>query len=140
MFYQLATTGPLPNTAFVSSLGSGVLSKRGYIIVKPTLQLFAHPSIYAAGDVIDWAEQKAAAKVEGHAKVVAANIISAIQGKPTVALYKGSLEMIVLTNGKVCSLLSSIMYVADVAHRFRLAARRTSTFCGESRWGLGSRE
>lgn len=98
---QISTIGPLPNTAFISSLGPDVLSKRGYIAVKPTLQLSAHPSIYAAGDAIDWPEQKQAAKAGGHAKVVATNILSAIKGTPTTALYKGAPEMILITDGKV---------------------------------------
>lgn len=134
----LATTGPLPNTAFVSSLGSAVLNKRGSIIVKPTLQLFAHPNIYAAGDVIDWAEQKQAAKVAGHAAVVAKNIVSAIQGKPTVALYKGGTEMIVLTNGKAGgAAFFNVLWGISLGAWFARLVKSKDLLIGFARKGVG---
>ncbi|KAF7964765.1 hypothetical protein HWV62_3148 [Athelia sp. TMB] len=98
--FQVATTGPRPNTAFAQSIGAGVLTKQGFLAVEPTLQLKGHARIYAVGDVIAWAEQKSAAKVGGHAAVVSANILSAIQGKPVAKIYKGAIEMILVTNGK----------------------------------------
>jgi NADH dehydrogenase FAD-containing subunit len=69
--------------------------------VEPTLQLPSHPDIYAAGDVIDWAEQKQAAKYTAHAAVVVANILNVVAGQTPVTKYKGSLELIVVTDGKV---------------------------------------
>jgi len=94
------TTGPRPNTSFISTLGLDTLTDRGTVKVKPTLQLVSHPDIYAAGDVIDWAEQKQAAKVAGHAAVIVANILSAVAGETPVTQYKGSFELILVTNGK----------------------------------------
>ena len=98
---QVATLGPRPNTAFAQSIGAGVLTKQGFLAVERTLQLKGHARIYAVGDAIDWAEQKMAAKVGGHAAVVVANILGAIQGKPVAKIYKGATEMILVTNGKV---------------------------------------
>jgi NADH dehydrogenase FAD-containing subunit len=99
---QVVTRGPRPNTDFISTFGSGVLTERGTVKVKPTLQLASHPDIYAAGDIIDWDEQKQAGKVNAHAPVVAANVLSSVAGQTPTSNYKGSIEMIVVTNGKVC--------------------------------------
>lgn len=100
-FVQVSSQGPRPNTAFISTLGSDTLTDRGYVRVKPTLQLVSHPDIYAAGDIIDWAEQKQAAKTHAHAAVVTANILSNLAGKKSAKEYKGSYELVVITNGKV---------------------------------------
>ncbi|KAH7927289.1 FAD/NAD(P)-binding domain-containing protein [Leucogyrophana mollusca] len=96
----LYTRGPRPNTDFINSLGSDSLNGRGYVKVKPTLQLLAHPDIFAAGDIIEWKEQKQAAKTHGHASVVVANVLAYLSGKPVTKPYKGSFEMMVITNGK----------------------------------------
>jgi NADH dehydrogenase FAD-containing subunit len=96
----VSTKGPRPNTAFIATLGSDTITDRGFVKVKPTLQLLSHSDIYAAGDVIDWAEQKQAAKTQGHAAVVTANILSDLAGEKPVKEYKGAYELIVITNGK----------------------------------------
>lgn len=96
----VSTKGPRPNTAFIATLGSDTITDRGFVKVKPTLQLLSHSDIYAAGDVIDWAEQKQAAKTKGHAAVVTANILSDLAGEKPVKEYKGAYELIVVTNGK----------------------------------------
>lgn len=98
---QLATQGPRPNTEFIATLGSDTLTDRGYVRVKPTLQLASHSDIYAAGDIIDWAEQKQAAKTHAHAAVITANILSNLSGEKPAKEYKGSTELIIITNGKV---------------------------------------
>lgn len=67
--------GPRPNTDFISTLGPDTLTDRGTVKVQPTLQLLHYPTIYAAGDVIDWNEQKQAVKGYWHAAVVVANIL-----------------------------------------------------------------
>ncbi|KAF9245795.1 FAD/NAD(P)-binding domain-containing protein [Melanogaster broomeanus] len=96
----ISTRGPSPNTAFVASLGSSTLSGSGHIKVRPTLQLLNHPHIFAAGDVIDWVEQKQAAKTKGHAAIVAANVMSLLGGREASQVYRGSPELIVVTNGR----------------------------------------
>ena len=132
---QVLTRGPRPNTGFISTLGSDVLTERGRTVkVKPTLQLVSHDNIYAAGDIIEWAEQKQAIKTLGQAPVVVANILSSLAGKPPTARYKGSIEMIVVTNGKV-SLRARLG--VGVSSNFplyfdRTKALRTSAFFGES--------
>ncbi|KAG6909523.1 hypothetical protein DXG01_017080 [Tephrocybe rancida] len=94
------TRGPRPNTAFVSeALGPASLSSLGLIKVRPTLQLSEYDNIFAAGDVIDWKEQKQAAKSSVHGVLVGANI-QAFLNKVPLKPYKGSTEMIVITNGK----------------------------------------
>ncbi|KAG6840624.1 hypothetical protein C0991_005476 [Blastosporella zonata] len=92
--------GPRPNTAFVSeALGTAALSSLGLIKVRPTLQLPQYDNIFAAGDVIDWKEQKQSAKAAVHGAIVAANIQALLNNK-SLKPYKGSMEMIVITNGK----------------------------------------
>ncbi|KAG9314067.1 FAD/NAD(P)-binding domain-containing protein [Chiua virens] len=81
----ISARGPSPNTAFVGSLGSSTLSE-GWV----------HQS-----DVIEWREQKQAAKVASHAGVVVQNILKVLDGKSDgLANYGGSPEMIVITNGR----------------------------------------
>jgi apoptosis-inducing factor 2 len=75
--------------------------------VLPTLQLPSNPSIFAAGDIIQWTEQKQAAKAGGHAAIVAGNITTLLSASDasnvskTIKLkdYKGSPEMIAITHG-----------------------------------------
>jgi hypothetical protein len=97
---QLQTRGPRPNTGILLTLGD-VLTETGRVKVKPTLQLPSYDDIFALGDIIDWPEQKQAAKVYGHANVVAANVLSVLEGREPKSVYKGAYEMIVITNGKV---------------------------------------
>jgi NADH dehydrogenase FAD-containing subunit len=85
----------------VKSLGSGVLNARGQIKVTSTFQLESHTNIYAIGDVIDWSEQKQAAKVPKHAQIAAANILSQLDGGSANKKYTGQPELISITNGKV---------------------------------------
>lgn len=98
----LATRGPRPNTDFIStSLGPTVLASNGYVTISPTLQLPSQPRILAAGDIIDFPEQKQAGKYGAHASVVVANIQSILKGEKPTKEYKGpALEAIVITVGK----------------------------------------
>ncbi|KAJ7070851.1 FAD/NAD(P)-binding domain-containing protein [Mycena amicta] len=97
----IPTRGPRPKTAFIEkSLGSSVLDERGQVKVQPTLQLLDHPNIFAVGDVINYVEQKQVMKAMAHAGIVAANIISLLSGSSALKPYKGSTEIILVTNGK----------------------------------------
>lgn len=99
---QVRTSGPRPNTEFLaSSFGKDILSEEKRVLVSPQLQVVDHPSVFAAGDIVDWAEQKQFGKTVGQAAVVAANIISHLAGKPLKKKYTGSPEIIILANGKV---------------------------------------
>jgi len=57
--------------------------------------------VFAAGDIVDWPEEKQFGKTVGQAAVVAENIVSYLADKPLRKEYTGSPEAIVLTNGKV---------------------------------------
>jgi len=82
------------------SLGDNVLNPHsGHVRVLPTLQLPDYPEIFAAGDIIDWAERKLRFKAELHGTVVAANILTFINGGVPKETYKGSFEAIMVTLG-----------------------------------------
>ena len=85
----------------MKSLGSNVLNPRGQIRIEDTFQLKSHSNIYAIGDVVDWDEQKQAAKAPKHAQIAAANILSQINGGVAKQKYTGQPELIIITNGKV---------------------------------------
>ncbi|KAF5364780.1 hypothetical protein D9758_009319 [Tetrapyrgos nigripes] len=101
--------GSKPNTSFLSSSSlSPLLTPSGTIKVQPTLQLAGFPHIFALGDIIEWKEQKQAAKANlGHSGVVINNVTQylkdveggADKGKK-MKEYKGSIEMMLVTNGK----------------------------------------
>ena len=76
------------------------MNDRGYVKIRPTFQLQEHPDIFALGDIVDWNEQKQMAKAWGHAPIVADNVGAYLSGR-TLKQYKGSIEMILITNGKV---------------------------------------
>ena len=73
--------------------------------VKPTLQFADHPCIFAMGDIIDWKEEKQAMKAMSHVSIVANNVLSVLGQKSGLKNYKGTYEIILLTNGKVSPLL-----------------------------------
>jgi len=97
----IITSGPKPNTDFIEqSLGPEVLTATKLVKVEKTLQLPSYPGISAVGDIIDWKEQKQAAKANGHAPVVVTNVLHILAGKRFRMEYKGFPEMIMITNGK----------------------------------------
>lgn len=57
--------------------------------------------MFAAGDIIDWPEEKQFGKTIDQAPVVAENMISYLANKPLKKKYTGAPEAIFLTNGKV---------------------------------------
>ena len=57
--------------------------------------------MFAAGDIIDWPEEKQFGKTIGQAPVVAENMVSYLADKPLKKKYSGAPEAILLTNGKV---------------------------------------
>ena len=113
---KIPCRGPRPNTDFLSTLGEDALSATGHIRVKPTLQVKYHPRIFAAGDVIDWDEQKRAIKYVAHAKIVVGNVMSVLRDRQPNALYRGCYEAIVIANGKVC--LIQFAPTAVVSNKF----------------------
>ncbi|KAI8986166.1 FAD/NAD-P-binding domain-containing protein [Trametes punicea] len=92
--------GSRPNTDFVSTLDPGVVTSHGTVRVNEFLEVPGHPGIFAVGDIIDWKEQKQAVKAQAHGAIVAANVISFLEGKPLAKKYKGSMEAIVIPIGK----------------------------------------
>lgn len=101
---QVPTRGGVPNTDFLRSFDPEILDEFGRVRIQPTLQLEKYPDIFAGGDIIAFHEQKQLAKAPGHAAVIAANILSLINGKEPKKLYKGTFEGVLVTNGKVCTM------------------------------------
>ncbi|KAF7303242.1 UBIQUITIN-CONJUGAT-2 domain-containing protein [Mycena kentingensis (nom. inval.)] len=98
----VSTKGPRPRTEFVGqSLGEDVLDERGQIKVQPSLQLPRYPNIFAIGDAINTVEQKQVLKAQAHAALVAGNIATYLaNASAKLKPYKGSTELIMLTNGR----------------------------------------
>ncbi|KIY62463.1 FAD/NAD(P)-binding domain-containing protein [Cylindrobasidium torrendii FP15055 ss-10] len=96
----VSTRGGLPNTAFLKTLDPSILSSSGHVKVKPTLQVQGHDDIYVMGDIIEWEEQRNAIKAQAHMGIVVPNILSSVAGNPPTKEYKGSYEIIALTNGR----------------------------------------
>jgi len=95
------TSGPVPNTGMIAeSLGQDVVTTRKNVKVLPTLQLPSQHSIFALGDIIDWKEQKQAFKAGGHASIIAANVLSLLNGSKPAKNYKTGPEVILVTNGR----------------------------------------
>ncbi|KAI0642896.1 FAD/NAD-P-binding domain-containing protein [Trametes meyenii] len=92
--------GARPNTGVIATLADDILTQSGTVRVNQFLEVQGHPGVFAAGDIIDWKEQKQAAKANTHATVVAANVVSFLQGQPLKKVYKGSPEMIIVPLGK----------------------------------------
>ncbi|KAH9891866.1 FAD/NAD-P-binding domain-containing protein [Cubamyces lactineus] len=92
--------GSRPNTGFISSLGEDVLTRRGTVRVNKHLEVPGHPGVFAAGDIIEWNEQKQAAKASTHATVVAANVASFLERRPYQKIYNGSYELILIPLGR----------------------------------------
>lgn len=91
--------GGRPATEFLRDSGLPMTGD-GFIRVHPTLQVKGHPSVFAAGDAVDWNEQKQVLKYVNHAKTVVPNIFAALGGQELKTEYKGSTELVFLTNGK----------------------------------------
>lgn len=53
------------------------------------------------GDIIDWKEEKQAFKAMAHVPIIVENVMALVNGKSKFKEYKGSYEMISLTNGRV---------------------------------------
>ncbi|THH28006.1 hypothetical protein EUX98_g6183 [Antrodiella citrinella] len=96
----IPTFGARPNTGFISTLGSDVLTKDGYVHVDATLSIPKHEGIFAFGDIIDWPEQKQLGKAPGQVAVVLANLQSFLNNQKLAKLYKSPPEIIVIPIGK----------------------------------------
>lgn len=120
----------------MSSLGEDALNGSGYVKIQPTLQLLNHPSIFAVGDVMEWAEQKQAAKLRWHVPVAVANVLGFLDGVTLTKKYAGAPEMIVITNGKVSKKWRIMGAYADVVV-YRTAGWATSHSSGDLAWVTG---
>ena len=70
--------------------------------VRPTLQLESHSSIWAVGDILDFAEGKRATKAQGHFNVLVPNLLAFLRHRNAkLKTYTPTPENIVLTNGAV---------------------------------------
>jgi hypothetical protein len=85
---------------------------------------------------MDWAEQKQAGKAAPHAAVILNNILSLLGSKKSMVPYKPSVEMMVLTNGKVRSLFLLTLVPSDLCVDSP-AVQVTLEFYGESRLEVG---
>ena len=87
------------------SLGPSALSATNHVKVLPTFQLPGHTNIFAVGDIIEWQEQRQAAKVAGHTGVVVPNVLDVLAGREPAKTYKGQWEIAVVSLGRVSRFL-----------------------------------
>ncbi|KAI0045202.1 FAD/NAD-P-binding domain-containing protein [Auriscalpium vulgare] len=93
--------GGKPATEWLKgSLESDAFNEEGRLRVEPTLLVKGYKNIYAAGDVTDWKEQKQVAKYDAHNAVIVSNTLAYLAGSEPTSVYKGSTEIIVITNGR----------------------------------------
>ncbi|KAJ3912555.1 hypothetical protein F5877DRAFT_93524 [Lentinula edodes] len=102
-----------PNVHLLSSLYK-FLTPSGTVKVLPSLQLPSHPNIFALGDLIEWGEQKTAAKAQmGHAPVVVKNVELYLKGVDVSKagnMYKGSMEMILKSGMSWMDVMGGIIF------------------------------
>lgn len=92
--------------------------------------------MFALGDIIEWKEEKQAIKAGAHASIVVNNVLAVTGTTPKFKEYKGSVEMIGLTNGKVCTTSRSCLEFVSMS--FRMVDRHTLASFGELSWAIGS--
>jgi apoptosis-inducing factor 2 len=102
---QVPAFGGRPATDFLKDMGDKILTSSGYIRVTKTLQLPGYPNIFAAGDAIESKESRQILQCNGHAAVIAKNILAMLNGAQLTNEYKGSIVAILISNGRVCSSL-----------------------------------
>jgi hypothetical protein len=98
---QVPCRGGKMNTEFIATLGEDVLWSSKCVRINPAFQLLHHKRIFAAGDVIEWEEQKQLSKALNHADMIAKNVVYVAKREDPPMIYKGSAEVIGLTMGKV---------------------------------------
>ncbi|KAF9480977.1 FAD/NAD(P)-binding domain-containing protein [Pholiota conissans] len=96
----IAARGTTPNTSLFNFILPTPLGSNGYVQVGSTLQVRGHPSIFAAGDIINVPEVKQLVKTTAHAAVVVANIVSYLRNEQPKKVWKPGKEMIIVSNGR----------------------------------------
>ncbi|KDE03184.1 hypothetical protein MVLG_06304 [Microbotryum lychnidis-dioicae p1A1 Lamole] len=95
--------GSTPNSELVKAFDEQLVNEKGYVKVKPSLQVAAStPELdhfYAIGDVTDVKEAKQAVTAKAQAPIAAANILASIKGIKSLKPYKPAGDLIVVTVG-----------------------------------------
>lgn len=99
--------GTRPSTGMIDH---SLLNERKEVKVHPTLQLDGHDSIFAGGDIISIREERTAQNAEGHAKVIADNIIRLESGK-SLRQYMPSQRAMVISLGDGCGILAKNRFI-----------------------------
>ncbi|OSC98054.1 FAD/NAD(P)-binding domain-containing protein [Trametes coccinea BRFM310] len=92
--------GAKPNTGFLRTWDIEILTSRGFVKVDAHLEVPGHPGVFAAGDIIDWPEEKQSHKAVEHVPVVVANVLRRLAGDAPRKVYRGSPETLVIPVGK----------------------------------------
>ncbi|KAF8579871.1 FAD/NAD-P-binding domain-containing protein [Ramaria rubella] len=100
--FAIISIGQTPQSSLITSLSPSSITHKGFISVRPTLQLDdkTNPNVFAIGDIGDTGANKAARPGMAQAKLVARNIIHLISGKPReLEVYRFDPPAIHLTLG-----------------------------------------
>ncbi|KAI0050109.1 FAD/NAD-P-binding domain-containing protein [Auriscalpium vulgare] len=131
--FVILATGQTPLSEPLRSLSASVIGPKGFVSVKPTLQIAddAFPNVFAVGDVADTTNQKAARPGSKHAEVVAENIAALVAGHGATTTYEPAGFGIHMSLGLV-SASCQIGSVCDLCHaqtrslRFRNPSSETA--------------
>ncbi len=97
--------GIRPTPPEMEGFDDGILNDRKALRVNASLQLQGYPNIYVGGDVTDVEEEKTAQNAEGHAAVIAGNILRRAAGKP-LSEYKPRSGPLVISLGPTCGIMT----------------------------------
>lgn len=86
--------------------------------------------------MIDWQEQKQAAKAAKHAQITAANILAQVNGSDPKKNYTGQPELIIITNGKVRLLFISVQLIPQLSDNFLTSLQKYGISYMGMLWGI----
>ncbi|PFH45970.1 hypothetical protein AMATHDRAFT_157112 [Amanita thiersii Skay4041] len=128
------------NTEFIGTLGEGTLWSSKCVRIDTAFRLLHHKRIFAAGDVIEWEEQKQLCKAYTHAEMVSKNVMAALRKEDPAAIYKGSAEIMCLSMGQTGgTTYYSYLWGFNFGDAFTMSLKGRDLMVGQAREKCGIR-